>query len=456
MKSDFLSHPASFRDPDGRILVEGQQIFREIRSSGIIGYNKLKKSGLYKALTEKNMLIKHIEIESTSDRILIQPDFLNHISYPYEWSFSQLKDAALLTLDIQQEALNHGMSLKDASAYNIQFINGSPVFIDTSSFEVYVEGTPWVAYKQFCQHFLAPLALMAKSDLRLGLLLRNHIDGIPLDLAKKLLPFFTRFNFHLFLHIYLHSSLQGKYSASGVSQPKIRELTKTSLFGIIDSLKTCVRKLSLLRENTEWGDYYNNTNYEQTSFSAKVALVQKMGMSVSPKCVWDLGANKGVFSRVFSKMNVMTISWDIDPVAVEKNYLEVKKNKESFLYPQVLDLTNPSPSLGWDCKERQGFFERSGSCDLVLALALIHHLSISNNVPFTKVAEAFSRVGKFLLIEFVPKSDSQVEVLLSSRKDIFSEYDFENFEKSFSQYYDILEASDVPGTKRKLYLMKKK
>src|ERR1043165_5499796 len=210
------------------------------------------ESGLYEKLVKAGLLIPHIEVDRSpaeSEAVqaaaykILQPERVPFISYPYEWSFGQLKDAALATLSIQRRALKVGMSLKDASAYNIQFVRGKPVLIDTLSFEIYKEGQPWVAYRQFCQHFLAPLALMALRDVRLSQLLRVYIDGVPLDLASELLPSKTRFNFGLLTNIHLHASAQKRYSGTEVKSRAATTFSKQAMIGLIDGLDSAVRKL---------------------------------------------------------------------------------------------------------------------------------------------------------------------------------------------------------------------
>ena len=220
-------------------------------------------------------MLKWIRLPAESDAAfkIIQPERVPFISYPYEWSFSQLKDAALATLSIQKRALKLDMSLKDASAYNIQFVRGKATLIDTLSFEIYKEGEPWVAYRQFCQHFLAPLALMAYRDVRLSQLLRVYIDGVPLDLASELLPAKTRFNFGLLTHIHIHAGAQKKYSDKVVA-PRKGGMSKQAMTGLIESLESTIKKLTWKPAGTEWGDYYDNTNYSDSAFEHKKQLVQ--------------------------------------------------------------------------------------------------------------------------------------------------------------------------------------
>lgn len=249
--------PGSFRDPSGFVFTEKGKVLRQVNLSYKNEYDKLMSSGLYEELVDKNLLVKHKEIKRpTSDKNaykFLQPERIGFISFPYEWSFSQLKDAALLTLEIQQIAMKHGMSLKDASSFNIQFLRGRPVFIDTLSFEITERPKPWVAYKQYCQHFLAPLSLMAHVDVSLSQLLRANIDGIPLDVAAKLLPAKTRLSFGLLTHIRMHARSQQKYSASAKQDVKERTISETSLKGIINNLVSTTRKLTWKPAKTEWG-----------------------------------------------------------------------------------------------------------------------------------------------------------------------------------------------------------
>jgi hypothetical protein len=308
-----------------------------------------------------------------------------------------------------------------------------------------------VAYRQFCQHFLAPLALMALRDIRLNQLLRVYIDGVPLDLASGLLPSKTRFSFGLLTHLHLHASAQKRYSGAEVKS-RAGTMSRQAMTGLIDSLESTITKLDWNPGGTEWGNYYDITNYSEAAFEHKKLLIREWAARLKPARVWDLGANNGVFSRVAAETGAYVVSSDIDPAAVEQNYRTSKEAKEQNLLPLLLDLTNPSPSIGWANQERDSFSAR-GPVDMVLALALIHHLAISNNVPLPQLADFLSKLGKWLVIEFVPKSDSQVQKLLVSREDIFPNYTREGFEAAFKERFNIREATNVSESERALYLM---
>jgi hypothetical protein len=453
---------ASFRDPSGFLFKRDGMLYRQVNKSYAEDYSQLMDSGLYAKLVKAGLLISHseTEIEPSLKELafkVICPEHIPFISYPYEWSFSQLKDAALATLSIQKRAMKLDMSLKDASAYNIQFFYGKPTLIDTLSFEKYKEGEPWIAYRQFCQHFLAPLALMSYRDVRLSQLLRVYIDGVPLDLASCLLPGRTRWNLGLASHIHLHANAQKRYADVSISDVRGgRKMSKNSLLGLIESLQTTIRKLTWKPVGTEWANYYSDNNYSDPAFKHKQTLVGDWLSKIDPKKVWDLGGNTGVFSRIaLEGSNNFVISCDIDPAAVEMNYRLVKEKKERNLLPLVVDLTNPSPAIGWGNLERESFLQR-GPADAVLALALVHHLAISNNVPLERIAEFFATCGEWLIIEFIPKSDAQVQKLLRSREDIFNDYTREGFENAFSQWYTIQTSSAVLDSDRWLYLLRRK
>jgi hypothetical protein len=448
----------SFRDPSGFVFRHDDVLYRQINPIYRQHYDQLIESGLASDLIARGYLISHEEIEPsavgrTSAYKILRPERIPFISYPYEWSFSQLKDAALLTLGIQRRALKCGMSMKDASAYNIQFLHGRPILIDTLSFEVARPGQPWVAYRQFCQHFLAPLALMAHRDVRLSQLLKVHLDGIPLDLASSLLPRKTWLSPSLLMHLHVHASAQKRYSSSrrtGAAVATRRQITQTSLMGILDSLATAIKSLRWQPAGTEWVDYYHDTNYSESSMREKERLVDHMMSDLRPSMLWDLGANVGRFSRLASGKAIETIAFDVDPGAVERNYLESSSSGDRYMLPLVADLTNPSGDVGWAGTERLSL-EHRGPADTVLALALVHHLAIGNNVPFPQIAEWFSHLTRTLIIEYVPKSDSQVQRMLSSRADIFDDYTQASFERAFETYFAVVSKESITDTDRVLY-----
>lgn len=438
---------ASFRDPSGFVFRRDGTLYRQVNEPYAADLAVLMDGGLHDELVADGLLIasERVSLDLAPEPgavAVFRPEPVPLVSYPYEWCFGQLKDAALLTLEIARRALARGLVLKDASAYNVQFLRGRPVFIDSLSFEAYREGEPWVAYRQFCGHFLAPLALMAHVDVRLGLLLREHIDGVPLDLAARLLPGSTRLRPGLLMHLHIHGKATRQAATESVRQARI---SKTALLALLDSLRGAVEGLRWEPTGTQWADYYEATNYSEAAMADKKRLVGEYLRGVGGTC-WDLGANTGEFSRLAAAQGFETIAWDMDPAAVERAY----RSRAPGVLPLLQDFTNPSPGLGWAGVERDSLAAR-GPADVVLALALVHHLAIGANVPLPKVADYFAQLGQRAIVEFVPKEDSQVRRLLASRRDVFPTYDRAGFEAAFSPWFEIEASAPVADTARTLY-----
>jgi hypothetical protein len=448
----------SFRDPSGFVYTRDGTLFRQVNHSFRQPFEAFLGSGLYEELVRDGLLVPHeqvgLELAATDDAYaVIRPERVAFISYPYEWSFGQLQDAATLTLEIQERALARGLTLRDSSAYNVQFQNGRPVLIDTLSFEPHVEGKPWDAYKQFCEQFLLPLTLMSTRDVRCNTLLRSYLEGIPLDLGSRLLPRRTWVSPSSLLHIHLHAWAQSRYAGSAVSSAaKGRTMSRKALLTLVKNLGAAVRRLSWRPAGTEWADYTTDNNYSETAARSKRNLLLTHLRESRPATVWDLGANTGDYSRAAREAASLVVSFDMDPAAVERNYRRVRAEGETGILPLLLDLTNPSPAQGWAGRERLSVEER-GPADAVLALALIHHLAIGHNLPLERVASYLGKLGKALIIEFVPKNDPQVARLLLSRPDIFPGYTKEGFEKAFSRYFSIRGAAQIEDSDRWLYCM---
>jgi ribosomal protein L11 methylase PrmA len=457
---------ASFRDPSG-FLFEGDDglLYRQVNRCYRDDFEMLQRSGLYADLIGQGLLVEHesSDVRPISEEAycVIRPRRIPFISYPYEWGFSALKDAALLTLDVQLRALNRDMQLKDASAYNVQFEGYRPLLIDTLSFERLEADKPWKAYGQFCRHFLAPLALMAKTHIDCGYLLRDCIDGVPLDVASSMLPLRSRFSFGMQLHVHWHARMVAKHQATKwddtVTNPantgrEIR-MPKHRLQAYLENLQTTVDALRPKIGLTEWGGYYEDNSYSAAATKEKQQIVERYLRQLQPSTVWDLGANTGKFSRIASELGAYTCAFDIDPACVEQAYRDTRTNKLANFLPLRMDLSNPSPALGWGHAERDSLAER-GPADTILALALIHHLAISNNVPLRAIAKYFRQLGRSLIIEFVPKEDPQAQRLLRNRHDVFSSYHVGEFEAAFSRQFEIADSAPIGTDGRKLYLMR--
>jgi SAM-dependent methyltransferase len=454
-------HPASFRDPRGFVFEQDGTLYRQVNEAGREGYDALMTSGLYDELAAKRLLVAHTEVEApaagsagTTPRAFrtLKPDLVPFISHPYEWSFGQFQAAALLTLRVQRIALKHGMTLRDASAFNVQFVGSRPVFIDTLSFDRYVEGRPWVGYRQFCQHFLAPLYLMAGRDPRLSALSASWIDGIPLDVARALLPLRYRLRPGFLAHIALHARAQQRFQDAGSQPAASPRLPRAAQLNLLDSLRGTVERLSWNPDRTTWAGYYANTNYTDEAMVQKKRFVAAVVDGIRPARVVDLGANTGGFSAIAAREGAYVVASDIDHGAVEICFRRERAEEGERVLPLVVDLASPPPGVGWMNRERSSFLDRcAGRTDLVLALALVHHLAIGNNVPLASFFELLARAGRQAVVEFVDKRDSQVRRLLASREDIFDGYTEAGFEGALAGAFRIVQKQPIAGTHRVLY-----
>ena len=448
---------SSFRDPSGFVFARGGVIYRQVNRVFQQEFEAVTASGLYDELAGQRLMVPHRPVSldlAASDEAaaVLEPEHIPFISYPYEWSFGQLRDAALLTLELQERALARGMTLRDASAYNVQFAEGRPVFIDTLSFEPRKEGAPWMAYRQFCEHFLVPLALMGRVDVGLGSLLRTHLDGVPLELGDRLLGGRSWRSLGLLFHVRLHAAAQRRYRDRAPGASALRPVSARTVLGLVRSLRGAVERLRWSPAGTQWAEYTSDNNYTAEAASSKRDLVTDLLRGRGIRTVWDLGANTGEYSRAARAVAELVVAFDLDPAAVERNYRRVRAEGERGVLPLLMDLTNPSPALGWAHHERLSL-EQRGPADALLALALVHHLAIGHNLPLGRVAEWFAGLGRTLVVEFVPKSDSQVKRLLRSRPDIFPCYTREGFESAFGTRFRIDAVHPVTGSERLIYLM---
>jgi ribosomal protein L11 methylase PrmA len=489
---------ASFRDPSGFVFYRDGVPYRQVNARFAGEWDAFLKSGLYDRLAADGLLLSHEaappDLAPTPDaHAVIKPKAVEFISYPYEWSFGQLKDAALLTLRAQGLAVERGFTLRDASAFNVQFVEGAPILIDSLSFEPAEAGRPWDAYRQFCQHFVAPLALIAYRDPRLALLLREFLDGIPLDLAAGLLPIRTRLNLGLASHIHLHARAQAR---SGEAAPRVRPLAaraegeaaaagasaapgaeagpraeavrtdpgagrggqrigRTGQLAILDSLRSTIEKLDWRPQGTTWSGYTRVTSYTERAAASKLAIVERFLAETSGRWVWDLGANTGEFSRLAARLGRSALALDGDAAAVEQAYRQAKRDGEKAILPLVVDLSSPSPALGWALHERRSILERANA-DVVVALALVHHLAIGNNVPLGSIGEFFAALAPELIVEFVPKEDPMVVGMLARRRDVFPDYTVDGFRAALGPSFTIATEARVEDSPRTLFLMRRR
>jgi hypothetical protein len=459
---DMLSNTGSFRDPSGHVFSKNGNIYRSIFEPGVQDFEAARDVGIYDKLIKTGLLLSHEEVNQND----LNPEgsiyCLNHprlpmISYPWEWSFSMLKDAALIHLNAMELLLPHGFWLRDASAFNVQYDGNQLRLIDTLSIGQRISESPWVAYGQFCSHFLAPLAMAAYCDIRTLSLWRNYIDGYPLDLALKTLPIWRRYRPGLLMHLTMHAHAQRvadkKENIGKTKTAKPFKVSDRGLLGIIRSLRRTTERIHWNRYSKIWEDYEDIRSYSSEDVSEKIDFVNKAVRQVKPKMVWDLGANTGEFSIIAASHGAFVVSIDSDPACTENLYQKIcQDDRLKLILPLTMDLANPSPGLGWDSRERLSLRDR-GPADLLLALALIHHLVFSCCVPLSIIAEWFASLANHLLVEFVPPSDPMVQKLLENRDDEHHPYDFEVFQSSFGKFFDFIDKTTLQNG-RTLFLCK--
>lgn len=389
---------------------------------------------------------------SSPGDLFILPRQIPVITYPYEWSFTMWQDAALLTLHIAKESIESGMILKDATPFNVQFVNGKPLFIDTLSFEKYAEQTPWIAYRQFCECFLAPLLLQQYCHVETGKMFMLYPGGIPLDLLISLLPKKAGWNINTYLHIYLQATIKDRKGKSKAEHSN--SFSKQKMLILLNGLSGYVSKLKAKKSKTTWDDYYASNILSHQYLSEKTRLVKGFLTGFQFTTMIDLGANNGHFSLLYKNTSKEIIAMDSDANCIDALYQQVRKENITNILPILNTLHNPSPAIGWNNEERASTHDRI-KAEVVLALALVHHLAIGENIPLAFIARWLAALGKYIVVEFVPKADEKVQLLLQHREDIFHDYTLQGFKEAFSKKFTPIRQETIMGTGRVLFLMQR-
>ena len=457
-----VSDPGSFRDPDSGILLAGGRVYRHFSADAANDHNALAESGLLASFVESGRVIESRPVErgdapevyaaARNADLIVEHPRLPFISYPYEWPFEMLRDAALLQLEITLTALDVGFMLKDATPYNFQFVNGKPLLIDVGSFERYDEGAPWMAYTQFCKMFFNPLLMQAFTAMPFQPLLRSSLEGIDPAHLSSVLPLRRKFRRAVFLDVVLQASLnrrQTSQKAVDGQEPKMRKIPKEVIAGTLKRLQGAIRSLKRRVGSSAWLDYEADCpSYTAEATEFKDRFVEGAVRDAQPEMVWDLGCNTGRYSKIAGRQAKYVVAIDGDEPTVGAMY-ERGETGENVL-PLIEDLLNPSPGQGWAHGERQSL-ESRGPADFALGLALIHHLAISGNVPFAKIAEWLASVTRAGVVEFIPKADPMVQTLLRNRRDVFDDYSQESFEAALGRHFEIKESVNIPASQRTLY-----
>jgi len=458
-----VREPASFRDPANRVFYAGGQVLRGLGESAVEDWTALSGSRFFPRLVGEGRICPTEVVDEAaltgpeSDwRLVLRHERVPYVSYPYEWSFAMMRDAALLHLDLLLAALDEGLTTKDGSAYNLQWRGAAPQFIDIGSFERARAGAPWAGYRQFCQTMLYPLMLQAHLGLAFQPWLRAQVDGIEPGQLRKIFGGGRRFKAGVLKHVHLHDAVQAKFSADTTQNVRAdlraagfsRELTKAT----VRSIRKLVGKLDWQPPETHWAGYQETCTYTDADRARKVEFVnQALAGWERPGLVMDLGANDGTYSRVAAEHAGYVVALEYDDAVVDRFYRQLRAEGEKRILPLVMDLANPSPGIGWRGAERASL-ERRGPADGALALAVIHHLAIGRNVPLPDVVDWLAAMGRRVVVEFVDPADPMATRLLANKPaGLFADYRRDHFEKLLAERFTITDREELPSGTRALY-----
>ena len=453
----------SFRDRDGRIYRSEGRIIRGVSTKALAEFEKLESTTFYRKFLDKGQIVGSeilpMDKVPLPERIRQQwAGFIEHeripvVSYPYEWTFGMLRDAALLQLDLLEAAILEGMTLKDATPYNIQFVSGKPVFIDIPSFESMAQGSPWAGYRQFCEMFLFPLMLQAYKGINFQPMLRASIDGVGVQTATRLFSLRDRFRSGVLTHVWLQAKLDRRYGSTPKnvrSDLKSAGFNKELILVNVRKLRKLSGKLSWRGDGSEWGSYDAFHNYSKSDHDLKEGFINDCVANSGANMVWDLGCNTGQFSKIAAQHAPCVVAMDLDHFAVERLYRETREAELNRILPLVQNIADPSPNWGWRNQERVDLQTRAQP-DMLLCLALIHHVVISANVPMAEFIDSLSDLCDQLVIEYVSRSDDKVKALLRNKEDKYSDYSREGLESELSKHYEIARREELESGNRYLY-----
>jgi hypothetical protein len=455
--------PGSFRDPLSRVYVDADAVWRGLSDVGLADFEAFAATRIYSEAQADGRLVATRPVPIGDAPVgdgwagALRHERVRVVTYPYEWSFSMLRDAARLQLDLSRAALAEGVLTKDATSYNVQFDGARPMFIDIGSFERLVPGEPWAGYRQFCELFLNPLYLQAVADVPFQPWLRGSLNGISPTLAARIIGSRGRWRRDLLTHVRLHARAERHYADADAAHD-VRDELKRAGFGprIIDAqlanLQRAVDRVEWRAAASTWSAYGARGHYTDADLDAKAAFVAAATAALDAPMVLDLGANDGRFSRVAVEAGAsLAVAVDGDHLVVDHLYRQLRAEGEHRILPLVLDLADPSPSVGWRSVERPSFVERVRP-DLVLALAVIHHLALSNTVPFDEIVGLLADFGAPLVVEMPHRDDPMAARLLSrKRTGLFDHYDRAQWEAALGRRFTVLEQLTLPSGTRTLY-----
>ena len=455
-------HPegGSFRDRTARVFLEGERVLRALGPRALAAWEAYSRAAFFQKLSAEGAVVGTRRLTGPGCPAIgegwvaiLEHDRVPFVSYPYEWSFSMLKEAALLQLDVLLGALAEGFTLKDATPYNIQWRGTRPQFIDVASIEPYREGEPWVGYRQFCQLFLYPLLLQSARGLPGPMLLRARLDGIDPQTCRSMLRARDLLRRGVLTHVWLHAMAQGRFADAEVSSVDLMAragFKRSMVERTVRGMRRVVARLQARRRRSTWTEYRHEHSYQATDLQAKREFVEHFVAARRPGMVWDIGANTGDFSRIAARHAPLVVALEQEETTVDRLFSELKVEGGDRILPLVVDVTDPSPGMGWRCAERRTLWDR-GRPDLALCLALIHHVVIAGNVPLPEFVGWLAELGCDLVIEFVGKDDPMVRRLLLNKRDDYADYDQTVFEACLGRAFAVESRMPLESGTRTLY-----
>lgn len=448
--------PGSFRDPDSRVFVSDEGVFRALSASGLEDWRALRASAAFAELSERGRLIGTREANGDRPADLgegwagvLRHEAVPFVSYPYEWCFGMLRDAALLQLEVLERCLGESLMVKDSSPYNVQWRGAAPVFIDIGSFERLHEGEPWIGYRQFCMLFLYPLMLQAYKGIAFQPWLRGSIDGIAPDQANAVMSLRDRLRRGVLTHVTLHSRLERRYSSveGRAAKAEVRGagFSTELILANVRRLRRLVTRLRWEPGRSAWTGYRADSTHLDAEAGEKTAFVAAAAARRRRRLTWDLGANDGAYARVAARSSDHVVAMDADHATVEAMYRALRDEGEERILPLVVDVCDPSPALGWRTRERATLGDR-GRPDLTLCLALVHHLAITHNVPVRQIVDWLASLGGTVVVEFPERSDPMVQRLLAGKREgTHSDYERAHFERCLEEAFEVEQRRALPS-----------
>jgi hypothetical protein len=455
--------PASFRDPEAAVFLHDGRLLRGLSERAAEAYRAAHSAGLIPQLVERGLLIEHWEAspparmpDGVPSALLLEARRLPVVTYPYEWSFSMLRDAALLTLDVTAACLEAGFQMKDATAYNVIFDGVRPVMIDLTSIERGFDGA-WTAYGQFCDQFLAPLLVEAHLGVPFQPYVRSRLSGLPVTELAGMFPGLRRFRKGVFSHVYLRSRIERKArNLATEDRTELRKGMKLPVQAVVNSVRKMRRLVASLESTSPsvWAGYEEDHSYRDDQRAAKEAFVDSVARSVGGRMAWDVGANTGVFSQILARHFPSVVAIDSDAGAVDHMYCSLSEMDETRIVPLVMDMADPSPNRGWRGRERRALHAR-GEPALTVWLAVIHHICLAGEVPISGFLDLVAETSPDAVVEFVAPDDPMSRRLMATRKTARDDYSREVFLAAVEERFQIVGSVRVSATRDLFHLRRR-